>query len=205
MEKSLVRLRSVRGQLECTVSLIRNLAFFAQYTADYGQIKRHKMDKICIVPQVLIEALSFFQEQARQKNIGIELRERWKQLAVKGNPDLLRQVMMNIFDNGVKYGLRDSMIETKMWIQKKTGDLILTVSGPSIGFDANEDIFELGTRGASAVRELSSGTGIGLHVCKLIVENVFGGKITGQHVHSTNLTTFDIRLRGGYIHEDSNR
>ena len=138
MEKFPVRLSSVRGQLECTVSLIRNLAFFAQYTADYGQIKRHKMDKTCIVPQVLIEALTFYQEQARQKNIGIELRERWKQLAVKGNPDLFRQVMMNIFDNGVKYGLPDSMIETKMWIQKKTGDLIITVSGPSIGFDANE-------------------------------------------------------------------
>jgi signal transduction histidine kinase len=204
-EKYPVRLRSVRGQLECTVSLIRNLAFFAQYTADYGQIKRHKLEKICVVPQILIEALSFYQEQAIQRNISIELRERWKQLAVKGNPDLFRQVMMNIYDNAVKYGLPNTMIETKMWIQKKTGDLIVTVSGPSIGFDANENIFELGTRGASAVNELSSGTGIGLHVCKLIVENVFGGKISGQHVHSTKLTKFDLRFPGGYIHGDQHR
>jgi len=119
-DKFPVRLRSVRGQLECTVSLIRNLAFFAQYTAEYGQVRQHKMDKISVIPQIVIEALTFYQEQARQKNIAIELRKRWRQYAVKGNPDLLRQVLMNIFDNGVKYGLPDSMIETKMWIQKKT-------------------------------------------------------------------------------------
>lgn len=39
-EKFPVRLQSIRGQLECTVSLIRNLAFFAQYTADYAQEKK---------------------------------------------------------------------------------------------------------------------------------------------------------------------
>ena len=109
---------------------------------------------------------------------------------------------MNIYDNGVKYGLPNSMIETKTWIQRKTGDLIITVSAQSIEFDSDEDIFALGTRGKAAQRELSSGTGIGLHVCKLIVENVLGGKITGQHVFRTTLTTFEIRLPGGFLHGD---
>lgn len=162
--------------------------------------KKHKLNKICIIPQIIIEAISFYQEQARQKNIAIELRERWRQYAIKGNPDLLRQVLMNIYDNGVKYGLPNSKIETKMWIQKKTGDLIITISGPSIEFDSDEDIFALGTRGKAAQSELSSGTGIGLHVSKLIVENVLGGKIAGQHVNRTALTTFEIRLPGGFLH-----
>ena len=202
-ERFPTRLLGVRGQLQCTVSLIRNLAFFAQYTADYGKVKTEKMDKICIIPQIVIEALSFYQEQARQRNIAIELRERWNQHAVKGNPDLLRQVLMNIFDNGVKYGLSDTVIEARSWIQRSSGDLILTVSGPSVGFRQTEDIFGLGTRGQAAIQEVSSGTGIGLHVCKLIVENVFGGKITGQHVFKTKVTTFEIRLHGGFIHAEA--
>jgi signal transduction histidine kinase len=194
-----MRLREVRGQLECAVALIRNLAFFAQYTANYGKQRQDKMDKICVIPQVVIEALGFYQEQARQKDIAIELRERYKQHAVKGNPDLLRQALMNIFDNGVKYGLPNTMIEVKNWIQKESGDLIITVSGLSVGFEKEEDIFALGVRGEAAKLVLSSGTGIGLHVTKLIVENVFGGAIKAEHVPKTKMTNFEIRLPGGFL------
>ncbi len=193
------RLKGVRGQLETTISLIRNLAFFAQYTADYAKVKQEKMDKICIIPQLIIEALRFYQEQAQQKSISIELLEKGKQHAVKGNPDILRQVFMNIFDNGVKYGIADTTIEIKNWIQKSTGNLIVTISGPSVGFDKNEEIFVLGTRGEAARGVLSSGSGIGLHVCKLIIESVFGGKISAEHAPKTNMTTFEIRLPGGFI------
>ena len=200
-EKIPIRLKSMRGQLESTISLVRNLAFFAQYTSDYRKEKPFKINKICIIPQIIIESLSFFQEQARQKNIAIELLERWNQYAVYGNPDLLRQVLMNIYDNYVKYGLPDSKVETKAWIQKRTGHLIIQISGPSIGFDREEDIFSLGVRGKAAQEELSSGTGIGLHVCKLIVENVFDGEITGAHSYKTQNTTFTIRIPGGFMHD----
>ncbi|MEN6424339.1 MAG: HAMP domain-containing sensor histidine kinase [Phycisphaerales bacterium] len=202
-DKLSTRLSGVRGQLQCTVSLIRNLAFFAQYTADYAKIKQEKMDKICIIPQLVIEAPTFYQEQARQKNIAIELRERWNQFAVRGNPDLLRQVLMNIFDNGVKYGLPDTVIEIRDWIQKTTGDMIITVSGPSVGFKKDEDIFALGVRGEAAKHVLSSGTGIGLHVCRLIIENVFGGEIRGEHASKSGMTTFEIRLPGGFLNDPS--
>jgi K+-sensing histidine kinase KdpD len=200
-EKFPTRLAGVKGQLHCTISLIRNLAFFAQYTADYSEIKKAKMDKICIIPQVTIESLKFYQEQARQKNIAIELQDSRQQCAIKGNPDLFRQVMMNLYDNSVKYGLKNSKVNTEYWIQKTTGTLILTISGKSIGFNDTEDIFELGIRGEEAINEISSGTGIGLHVCKLIIENVLGGSITGQHIHKTKNTIFEIRLPGAFIHD----
>lgn len=77
-DKSELRIRSARGQLECTVSLIRNLAFFAEYTADYAKIARGKGNKICVVPQLLIEAAQFFQEQGRNKGVAIEVEDRWQ-------------------------------------------------------------------------------------------------------------------------------
>jgi signal transduction histidine kinase len=198
-EKIPVRLRAVRGQLENTVSLIRNLAFFAQYTANFADVKKDKMEKVCVIPQIIIEAATYYQEPGRHRQIAIELKNRAVQNAVKGNPDILRQVFMNIFDNGVKYGLDGCMIEVEDWIQKTSNDLIITISGASIGFTPEEDIFGLGVRGQQATRLLASGTGLGLHVCKLIVENVFGGKITARHVLKTKMTTFEIRLPGGFV------
>jgi len=192
------RLRSARGQLECTVSLVRNLAFFAQYTANYNEVVKGKADKTCVVPQVLIEAAQFFQEQGRENSNAIEINERWKQIAVKGNPDLVRQVFMNIFDNGVKYGLPNEKIEVNYWIKNNTREVIVEIFGKSVGFNQDEDIFALGTRGKAAQEKTSSGTGLGLNICKLIVENVFGGKIAGEHSRATMVTKFTIWLPGGY-------
>jgi len=192
------RLKSARGQLECTVSLVRNLAFFAQYTANYADVVKGKSEKVCVIPQLLIEAAQFFQEQGREHSNAIEINERWKQIATKGNPDLVRQVFMNIFDNGVKYGLSGEKIEANYWIKNDTKEVIVEIAGKSVGFYKDEDIFALGTRGKAAQERTSSGTGLGLNICKLIVENVFGGKIKGEHSRTSKITKFTIWFPGGY-------
>lgn len=192
------RLRSARGQLECTVSLVRNLAFFAQYTSNYADVVKSKSEKVCVIPQVLIEAAQFFQEQGRDSRNAIEINDRWKQIAVKGNPDLIRQVFMNIFDNAVKYGLPGEKIEANYWIKNRTQEVIVEIVGKSVGFSQEDDVFALGTRGRAARERTSSGTGLGLNICKLIVENVFGGKIAGEHSRTTQIAKFTIWLPGGY-------
>jgi signal transduction histidine kinase len=105
---------------------------------------------------------------------------------------------MNIFDNGVKYGLPGEMIEANYWIKSNTGELIVEILGKSVGFNQEEDVFALGTRGKAAQEKTSSGTGLGLNICKLIIENVFKGKIAGEHSRATKITKFTIWLPGGY-------
>ena len=197
-DKTEMRLRSARGQLECTVSLVRNLAFFAEYTADYSNFARGKSDKICVIPQLLIEAAQFFQEQGRTKGISIEVNERHKQYAIHGNPDLLRQIFMNIFDNGVKYALGEAKLEVNYWIKQANQNVIIEIFGRSVGFTEADKIFSLGTRGIAAREKTSSGSGLGLHICKLIVENVFKGKIAAEHSTTTKMTKFTIWLPGGF-------
>ncbi len=194
------RLRSSRGQLECAVSLVRNLVFFAEYSADYSYAKQAKTDKICIIPQLVIESAMFFQESGVALGVKIELQNRQIQNAVHGNPDLLRQVFMNIFDNGIKYGINPSVIEVKNWIQKESRSLIITVAGRSVGFEKTEDIFALGIRGRAAQERTSSGSGLGLSICRLIIEKVFNGRIAAQHSPKTKMTTFEIRIPNAFEH-----
>ena len=194
------RLRGARAQLEYTVSLIRNLAYFAQYGGEDipsigGSIKT------TVIPQNLIEAAMFFQEQGQSKDVRIEVMDRHVQNSVKGDPDLMRQVFMNILDNYTKYSLNNSVVEIRHWIQKKTGDLIIEIKGKSISFDANEDIFALGVRGKQAEGTTSSGSGLGLHICKLIVHRVFKGNISASYIDSSNTARFEIRIPGGFITE----
>ncbi|WP_158691688.1 histidine kinase, partial [Cronobacter sakazakii] len=85
------RLRSARAQLEYTVSLIRNLAFFAQYGGDELPVKMGSI-KTTVIPQNLIEAAMFFQEQGQSRSIRIEVKDKNVDNAVKGDPDLIKQV-----------------------------------------------------------------------------------------------------------------
>jgi signal transduction histidine kinase len=194
------RINSARSQLEYTVSLLRNLAYFAQYSGDdvagyHAQAK----EKTCVIPQVIIESMMFFQEQASTARIALELENPADQYCVKGDPDLLRQVFMNIFDNSVKYGQPDSMVNVKDWIQKKTGDMIITIEGEGVSFDVDENIFALGTRGKNAEVKTSSGSGLGLYICRLIVEKLFNGSIDAQcSGASIGKVLFTIRLPGAF-------
>ena len=194
------KIKSARSQLEYTVTLLRNLAYFAQYSGD--EIEKYRLQaeqKICVIPQVIIEAIQFFQEQAKSSEIAIELENPGEQNCVMGDPDLLRQVFMNIFDNAVKYGLQGSKVKIVDEIKKKTGALSVEIEGESVPFDRDEDIFSLGTRGKKAKEKTSSGSGLGLYICKLIIEKLFNGSITAQSGgKNPNRVVFNIRIPDGF-------
>lgn len=191
------RLRSARAQLEYTISLIRNLAYFAQYGGE-DIIAKNITTKKTVIPQNLIEAAMFFQEQGETSGIRIELLDKQEQNAVNCDPDILRQVFMNIIDNYIKYGENGSTVEIKQWIQAKTKDLIVTFEGKSIPFDKDEDIFKLGIRGKEAQDKTSSGSGLGLHICKLIINRLLNGTISAEYFHNRQIAKFEIRIPNAF-------
>ena len=168
------RLRRARSQLEYTVSLIRNLSYFAEYASGNSGVISNSLFKTTVIPQAIIEAAQFFQEQGNNQNIRVELEDKHIQNCVKGDSNLLKQVFMNLIDNGVKYGKKGSILVIRNWIQKRTNDLFITFEGESEPFSTNDPIFEIGYRAGSAIQRTSAGSGLGLHICRLIIENAFG-------------------------------
>lgn len=196
--KKAQRLARARAQLEYTVSLIRNLSYFAEYASGNTESISNSSIKTTVIPQAIIESAQFFQEQGASSKVKVELEDRNTQNCVKGDPNLLKQVFMNLIDNGVKYGKAGSTLTIKNWIQKKTDNLIITFEGQSEAFSNADDIFAIGYRAKSAKERTSSGSGLGLHICKLIVENAFQGTIDGSH-SSSGITKFEIRIPNGFL------
>jgi signal transduction histidine kinase len=110
------RLKAARAQLEQCITLLRNLAFLAQGSGGVAD----KDNRIVVLPLVIIESAMFFQEDGKSKNINISLLDQSSQNKVFGHPELIRQVLMNIFDNCIKYGNFNSTIEANQWIQSGT-------------------------------------------------------------------------------------
>ena len=193
------RTRAARAQLERCITLVRNLAFIVGKGSEIADVDFRTV----VLPQVIIESAMFFQEQGTTRKISIELLDQRTQNRVIGHPELIRQVLMNIFDNCVKYGRLNSEINVNQWIQSSTSKAVITIrSEPERPLDHAEfdRIFDLGFRGTNAREIVASGTGIGLFVCRQLIEDVHKGEITVQYDKSGLL--FMIKIPRGSTSED---
>jgi len=182
------RLNAARAQIEQCITLMRNLAFLAQGSGGVADQDRRQV----VIPQVIIESAMFFQEEGKSKSIEISLDERWDQNRIFGHPELIRQVLMNIFDNCIKYGKRESIVKVNQWVKLNEPTAIVQIESESEYPVLNDDlvrVFELGFRGRNARQVVASGTGLGMYICKQIVEKTHGGSLIMQSKGSNGLVT----------------
>jgi signal transduction histidine kinase len=190
-------MRAVKAQLVHSIELVRNLAYLSTLASEKGTIAVAEKATDVVLPQTIIEAALFFQEVGAQRGVEIHLSDRDTQYQIKGHQHLLRQVFMNLFDNGTKYSEANSHIVVDVHPQKSTNDLIIEVKSRGLGFDFDEreKLFEAGYRGRHAGSVRASGTGLGLYVCRRILEDAHGAMIEAEHSSSTRTTCFRLRFK----------
>jgi len=190
------KINACRGQLEGCIALIRNLAYLSDYffeTQEDAALRPAREGASSILPQVVIEAIQFFQIAAEKRSMKLELVNSRTQYKIAVRPELLRQVFINMFDNWLKYGLRDQTIRVESRVNDKK-ELVIEIVGKSVGFDNSESekLFELGYRSKSAQEKVAQGSGIGLYICRQIVEKTVSGKISAVHSNSRGESTFRV-------------
>jgi two-component system sensor histidine kinase KdpD len=96
---------------------------------------------------------------------------------IRGDANLLEQVLFNLFDNAQKYGGEDGAI---VHARREAGDVVISITdeGPGIKPGDLGRVFEKFYRGGRTDGR-KAGTGLGLSICKGLVE-AMGGKIEAQ-------------------------
>lgn len=119
----------------------------------------------------------FFQEDGRSRGVEINLIDRREQNTIKGHPELVRQVLMNIFDNFIKYGRRGVPVEVYQRIQHSSGMALIEIRGIAAHPLDQSDISKIGTlgfRGQNARKVIASGSGLGMYICRKIIGDLGG-------------------------------
>jgi two-component system OmpR family sensor kinase len=88
----------------------------------------------------------------------------------------LRQLLLNLVDNAVKYNRPDGAVT--LALRRAEGSLELTISndGPGIPPELQARLFHRFVRGEEARRQAVEGCGLGLTICQWIVQ-AHGGTI----------------------------
>jgi light-regulated signal transduction histidine kinase (bacteriophytochrome) len=107
---------------------------------------------------------------------------------IQGNPEEMSQLLQNLIGNAVKFR-GDRKPEIHIGAQLREGHWLLSVRDNGMGFDPHyaEHIFVIFQR--LHTREQYAGTGIGLAICKKIVER-HGGTIWTESVPGQGSTFF---------------
>jgi signal transduction histidine kinase len=118
--------------------------------------------------------LPFINEQVEQrlfdKNIKLNLVLECKEAKLKIDEGLFIQVLVNLISNAVKFSYFDS--EIKVRIFSENSKLIVTVKDNGMGFNKNqiEELFKKFTKMSRLGTANEGSTGIGLYLCKKIIE-----------------------------------
>ena len=143
-----------------------------------------------LMDEVIDEALRHLSRQSGEHHITVEQSEEF--LLAKMDSRLIVQVVINLVDNAVKYTPSGSSIHISAW--KSEGKVCVKVAddGPGIPDEAKERIFEMFYTGAGKVADSRRSMGLGLALCKSIV-NAHGGEITVGDNHPKG-TVFQFSL-----------
>ncbi|QLC65352.1 HAMP domain-containing histidine kinase [Flavobacterium sp. LPB0248] len=138
-------------------------------------VKVNQEVKTVLFPNII----PFINEQVEQrlfdKNIKLALAVECNEAKLKIDEGLLIQVLVNLISNAVKFSYFDS--EIKVRIFSEHSKLIVTVRDKGMGFDKNqiEELFKKFTKMSRLGTANEGSTGIGLYLCKKIIERNKGG------------------------------
>ncbi|WP_281309855.1 sensor histidine kinase [Flavobacterium flavigenum] len=127
--------------------------------------------------------LPFINEQIEQrlidKNITLNVSIETEEARLKIDEGLLIQVLVNLITNAVKFSYFESTINLRIFTE--SNDLIIKVSDNGIGFNEHQigELFKKFTKMSRLGTANESSTGIGLYLCKKIIERS-NGKLTAS-------------------------
>ncbi|WP_379818724.1 sensor histidine kinase [Flavobacterium artemisiae] len=116
----------------------------------------------------------FINEQVEQrlldKKIKLDLAVETPEAKLRIDEGLLVQVLVNLISNAVKFSYFES--EIKVRIYNENSNLVITVMDKGVGFDKNqiEELFKKFTKMSRLGTANETSTGIGLYLCKKIIE-----------------------------------
>ena len=163
--------RDIYDDSKWLIHLVENLLSISRI--ENGQMKLHtSLDE---VNDVIAEALRHVDRDNAERRIVLDSRE--PLLFARMDSGLITQVLINLINNALKYTPDDAKICVR---SERAGDYVqisVIDDGPGIPDEKKPQVFEMFYTGQEKIADGRRGLGLGLALCRSIVE-AHGGEIT---------------------------
>ncbi|HEV7867835.1 MAG TPA: PAS domain S-box protein [Chthoniobacteraceae bacterium] len=181
----------------------RNIALEARLIDDLLDLTRITRGKLpiraepCDTHSLLSHAIDIVRDEARAKNIALDLTLTAERSGLVGDPGRLQQVFWNLLKNAVKFTPAGGRIAIKTHDDAENQRLVLEVTDTGVGFDpgAADRIFLPFEQAGREGDHRFGGLGLGLAIARAIVD-LHGGVIRAESPGSGHGATFTVELPG---------
>jgi signal transduction histidine kinase len=172
-EKVLERVERIRTSSNHLLYLIDELLSFARVEGGREELRLREVDACAMAREVA----TVMEPLAVARGLALHVEERVSGAVLHTDPDRLRQVLLNLVGNGVKYTERG---EVRLLVEPgNEGGVVYRVRDTGIGIREEdlERIFEPFWQAQRGERTPERGTGLGLSVVRRLCD-LLGGRIT---------------------------
>ncbi len=195
------------GQKKSLESVAKSLDYFQDMVRNYLDLSRLEQGQLQVKkrPLKLQEAivgpsLESLERQIQDRGIAVDNRIP-EQLVVDGDPTLLRVIYDDLISNAVKYGREGGQIQLEAQESRDTVTLSVRNDGEGIPPEKQAQLFKRFSRLDTPAASGKKGTGLGLYICKEIVEK-HGGQIWADSKMG-EWVKFSFTLPNGSDHKGS--
>jgi PAS domain S-box-containing protein len=148
------------------------------------------------IENIIQEIIDELKPEAESKRIKINLRVEPKLEKIKTDKLLAHEVFANVISNAIKYTPPGGKI--LVTITERYNDIIISVkdNGYGISIEDQRFIFTKFFRSSTAMKRDVSGTGLGLYLTKVLVDNL-GGEVWFKSIKNKGTTFFVSLPRSG--------
>lgn len=188
LEKYLVRIFISSERL---INLVNNMLHISSIESGKIEISKESVDVISILKDIIDEV---YYSKSTEKNIEIQLLEEPLPKVV-ADPEKLREVLLNILGNAVKFSPNGGKITISFFTDGNVVETYVKDQGPGISREDLSRLFQKFGRldNSYTAAATSGGTGLGLYISKSLVE-LMNGKIRAESDGLNKGATFVVSL-----------
>jgi two-component system sensor histidine kinase BaeS len=166
---------SLREEIDQLSKLVDDLQTLAMADAGALNIQKEPMDPSDLV----LQCVDSFRDRLARRDISLDLQLDGA-VSVMADPRRLRQLLLNLLENTSRYVQQGGRVSVILGQAGNTIGLTVEDSGPGLESDQIERLFERFYRVEGGRSRSGGGSGLGLSICKNIVE-AHGGSISAGH------------------------
>lgn len=175
--ESAAHVRTIRRSGEALLDIINEILDYAKIEHGKLELEQRSVDLLTLA-ETSAEMMRGRATEAGNR-IVVDLPYRWRARYVLSDPTRLRQVILNLMSNAVKFTsqgtvtlrLRQFREQSGSWLRVEVQD-----TGIGIGAEGQEKLFRPFSQVDASISRKYGGTGLGLTICKEIIDR-FGGRI----------------------------
>jgi two-component system sensor histidine kinase KdpD len=154
--------------------LVENLLDMARLDAGAVALSRQWH----VLEEIVGLALAAVKRELKGHGVRVEIPRDFPLLLV--DAVLLEQVFVNLLENALRYTAADSTIDVAASIVGKSAQIRVADNGPGLPAGSEQTVFDKFFRGSSIAPDGRRGVGLGLAICRAIVE-AHGGRISAAN------------------------